>query len=384
MNNSKHLLPACAALLLAVVAAPHAQIAVSSNDRKQALVNGIVTQIPNPPSDTLTIVDMGVFPPRVVAEIDVPGGVTGPPQAVALTPDESLALVASSTRVDPLVPGRSVPNDVLTVVDLTATPPAVIATLHAGGRAGGVSINRAGTLALLGTRSDGDVAVFSIAGKTVTQLAKVHICDNDCDPSTPVFTPDGRTALVTRFNDHKVAVLAVDGTRVTYTGQDISANLKPYPMEMSPDGDIAVVSNVGNGLVGGADTLSVIDLKGRFPRVAHSVSVPPLPEGITFSPDGRYLAAASMNGSNSPPTSPLFNDYGILTVFRRQGTTLTRAATARIGHWCEGIAWNRTSTVLVVQCAEEELQIFRFNGRALTRAGAIPVKGVPSGIRTAR
>lgn len=361
-----------------------AQIAVSSNDRKQALVGGIVKQIPNPPPDSLTIVDMGVFPPKVIAELDAPGGVAGPPQAVAITPDESLALVASSTRVDPMTPGRSLPNDVLTVVDLRAKPPAVIATLHAGGQAGGVSINRAGTLALLGTRRDGGVAVFSIAGKTVTQIGKVHICDNDCDPSTPGFTPDGRTALVARFNDHKVSVLSVDGSKVTYSGQDISANLKPFPMVMSPDGDIAVVSNVGNGLVGGADTLSVIDLKGKFPRVVSTVSIPPLPEGIAFSFDGQYLAAASMNGSNSPPTSPLFNDYGILTVFKRQGSTLTPAATARIGHWCEGIAWNRPGTVLAVQCAEEELQLFHFDGRALKRDGAIPVKGVPSGIGTVR
>lgn len=361
-----------------------AQIAVSSNDRKQAILAGVVTQIPNPPSDTATILDLGVLPPRVIAEIEVPGGVTGPPQAVAITPDESLALVASSTRVDPTTAGRSLANDVLTVIDLTARPPAVIATLHAGGRAGGVSINRAGTLALLGTRSDGGVAVFSIAGKTVTQVGKVHICDNDCDPSTPVFTPDGRTALVTRYNDHKVSVLSVDGTRVEYTKQDISSGLKPYPMEMSPDGQIAVVSNVGNGLTGGADTLSVIDLKGRFPRVVNSVSVPPLPEGIAFSPDGRFLAAASMNGSNSPPTSPLFNPRGILTVFSRLGTALTPVATSDIGRWCEGVAWNRTSSGFVVQCGEQELLVFRFDGRTLTRSGAIPVKGVPSGIRTAR
>jgi DNA-binding beta-propeller fold protein YncE len=118
--------------------------------------------------------------------------------------------------------------------------------------------------------------------------------------------------------------------------------------------------------------------------VVSSVSVPPLPEGIAFSPDGQFVAAASMNGSNSPPTSPLFNDFGILSIFRRQGTTLAPVTTTTIGHWCEGIAWNRSSTVLVVQCAEQELQVFRFDGQSLTRAGAVPVKGVPSGIRTAR
>ena len=94
-------------------------------------------------------------------------------------------------------------------------------------------------------------------GTTVTQVGKVTICENDCDPSTTAFTPDGRTALVTRFNDHKVSVLAVDGTQVTYTKEDISSGPKPYPMEMAPDGTVAVVSNVGNGLTGGADTLKV-------------------------------------------------------------------------------------------------------------------------------
>jgi hypothetical protein len=101
---------------------------------------------------------LNVFPPRIVATLDVPGGVSGPPQAVAITPYEGLAFITSSSRPDPAKPGQVVNNDVLTVVDLKATPPVVIATLHTGGQAGGVSINRAGTLALVGTRTDGGVA----------------------------------------------------------------------------------------------------------------------------------------------------------------------------------------------------------------------------------
>ena len=122
--------------------------------------------------------------------------------------------------------------DTATIIDLEGVP-RVIATLRTGGQAGGVSINRTGTLALVATRIDGSVAVFGIDGKTVTPLGKVVICESDCHPATPGFTPDGRTALVTRYNDHKVAILRVEGTTVEYTGEDISANLKPYP-----DGDV--------------------------------------------------------------------------------------------------------------------------------------------------
>jgi DNA-binding beta-propeller fold protein YncE len=375
------LLRALAATLFLALGTPaQAQIAVSSNDHKTSWKDGLITPVLNPTPDTATIIDLNVFPPRILATLEVPGGVSGPPQAVAITPDESLALVTSSSRVDPAKPGGTLPNDVLTVIDLQAAPPTVIATLHTGGQAGGVAINRAGTLALVATRLDGGVAVYSIRGKTVTQVGKLTICTDDCHPATPGFTPDGRTALVTRYNDHKVAILAVDGTTVTYTKRDISANLKPYPMEMSPTRNLAVVSNVGNGLVGGADTLSVIDLDARVPRVASTVSVRPLPEGLAISPDGTLVAAASMNGSNSPPTSPLFNDYGVLTVFRFEGTTLTPVAEARIGHWCEGIAWNRRADTLLVQCGEGELQVFRFDGKALTRSGALKVGGVPTGI----
>ena len=78
-----------------------AQWAVSSNDGKVVLDNGVVKVVPNPAPDTVTIIDLGVTPPKVVAEIPVPGSVVGPPMSVAITPDQGLALVTSSTKKDP-------------------------------------------------------------------------------------------------------------------------------------------------------------------------------------------------------------------------------------------------------------------------------------------
>jgi hypothetical protein len=78
------------------------QIAVSSNDHKMVQENGVTKNIVNPPVDTITVLDLGVTPVKVVATIsDVPGSVAGPPLSVAITPDESLALVASSSKIDP-------------------------------------------------------------------------------------------------------------------------------------------------------------------------------------------------------------------------------------------------------------------------------------------
>jgi DNA-binding beta-propeller fold protein YncE len=362
-----------------------AQLAVSSNDNKAVLVDGVNTVPRNPRPDTVSIIDLNVSPPRIIAEVEAPGGWSAPPQSVAVTPDESLALVTGSARVDPANPARTVFNDALSVIDLKASPPAVIATLRTGLRAAGVSINRAGTLALVGNRAEGTVSVFSIEGKTVRAIGKVDLGAADSEPSLPVFTPDGKMALVTLNNAHKVAVLSIDGTKVEYTKRDISANLRPYGLEITPDGAVAIAANIGNGPTGGIDTLTVIDLRLDPPRAVSGVFVGLIPEGISLSSDGQYLAVALQNGSNLPSTSPYFNPFGLLKIFRVSGATLTPLAEARIGRWCQGIAWNRRSTTILVQCAADNaIQTFRFDGRALAADVTLKPSGSPTGIRTAQ
>src|SRR5262245_37446842 len=110
------------------VAALSAQIAVSSNDNKAVWVNGVNTVPKDPKPDTVTILDLSASPARVIAELNVPGGWSAPPQSVAVTPDESIALVASGAKLDQADPTRTVFNDVLTVIDLQARPPRVLST----------------------------------------------------------------------------------------------------------------------------------------------------------------------------------------------------------------------------------------------------------------
>jgi len=375
-----------AAILLLAWAASGAvaQIAVSSNDNKEILVDGVHTIVPNAPPDTATIIDLGVRPPKVIAELNVPGSWSAPPQSVAIAPGETIALVANSTKIDPANPKKTVSDNTLTVIDLKARPPVVLATLTTGSRAAGVSINRAGTLALVANRGEGTVSVFTIEGKTVTPAGKVDLGNRDCAPSLPVFTPDGKMALVTRNNDHKISVLAIEGKNVSYTKVDIAANLSPYGIEMGPAGDVAIVANIGNGPAGGTDTIGVVDLKAKPPRLVDAISIGLIPEGIGLSPDGKYLAADVMNGSSRPKASPFFNDYGLVKIFRLKGTHLTPLTEAKVGHWCEGVVWSRDQKTLMVQCmVEKQIYVFRFDGTRLQAVGAIPVSGGPAGIRTA-
>src|SRR5262245_2363972 len=84
-----------------IAPAVHAQIAVSSNDNKIVNVEGVNKIVENPAPDNVTIIDLGVSPPKVIGQLDAPGSVVGPPQSVAVSPDESVALVVASTRDDP-------------------------------------------------------------------------------------------------------------------------------------------------------------------------------------------------------------------------------------------------------------------------------------------
>jgi DNA-binding beta-propeller fold protein YncE len=360
-----------------------AQLAVSANDGKAVLVDGVTSVAAEPVPDYVTVVDLGVFPPKVVGEVEAPGSVVGPPQSVAIAPDESYALVVASTKVDPADPKKTVPDNRLTVIDLKARPIAVLQTLEAGAGAAGVSINRAGTLALVANSAEGTVSIFTIANRQLTAAGKISLGDAKSAPFHVAFSPDGKTALVTRGGDHKVSVLKIDGNNVEYTKRDMVGGVRPYGIVISSKGDIAVFGNGGGGL-GDTDIISVVDMKVQPPRVIEDISVGQTPEGLAMSPKGDFIAVTAMNGSNKAKSSPFYNDNGLLKVFAVQGTRLSLVAEAPVGHWCQGAAWSRDEKTILVQCmVEKELQIFRFTGDSLRRTGEIKLKAGPAGIRTA-
>jgi DNA-binding beta-propeller fold protein YncE len=383
LSRTGALVVALAALLLASLPAA-AQLAVSSNDNKAVLVNGVNTVPPNPADDTVTIIDLGVLPPKVVGEVKAPSSVVGPPQNVAVAPDESIALVSSNQKLDPADPKKLVADNRLSVIDLKANPPAVIATLELGAAPAGIAINRAGNLALVANRGEGTVSVLTISGKTVTAAGKVDFNAKASGPSGVAFSPDGRTALVTRDGDHRISVLSVDGTNVQDTKRLMTGGFRPYPIEISPKGDVAVVGNQGGG-AGDVDTINVIDMRGKAPRVVRTIDVGQIVEAVAFSDDGAFVAVTAQDGSNRAPDHPFYNPQGLAVVFAVNGTELAKVAEARIGQWNQGIAWSRDGKTLIAQnMVEKSLSVLAFDGKTLKVTGEIKVDGGPEGLSTAR
>src|SRR4051812_28813138 len=317
-----------AAAFALLPSAAHAELAVSANDNKAVLKNGVIATVSNAEPDTVSIIDLSASLPKILIEIPAPASVVGPPGSVAIAPDESFALVTGGMKLDPNDPKKMVPDDKVSVIDLKAQPPKVVQTIAAGKGAAGISVNQTGTLALVANRNEGTVSVFTIADGKLKEAGKVALGDDKSGPSQPIFTRDGMMALVTRDNDHKISVLSVDGDTVEYTKQDLNAGLRPYGIDTGGSGEIAIVANVGPGsgsaLNGDADTISVIDVRAKPPLVVNTISVGHTPEAIKVSPDGLHVAVTVMNGSNKPKSPPFFKDNGLLKVYRVSGRNLTQ------------------------------------------------------------
>lgn len=345
-----------------------AQIAVSSNDHKVTQENGVAKNVANPPADTITIIDLGASPVKVLGTVDnVPGSVVGPPLSVAVTPDETLALVASSTKIDPADPTKTVPDDRVTVVDLKDRK--VIGSIKTDAGAAGLSITKDGKRAYLSNRMAGTISILSIDGKQVALVKTVPLAAPAALVSHIALTPDGKMGVATRNGDAKVAIVKLEGDGITpLTTLDVAP--RPYAATVAPDGKTAVVASLGDPK--GNGMLSVIDLTGSSPGkivdtsdIGHEAL-----EGMMMSPDGKWIAGVAHAGSTRPKDAPQYKPNGMVVFYRLDGAKLTKVSEAPIGAWSQGAAFSRDGKTLVVgNMIQKNLQVFKNEDGKLTDTG---------------
>jgi DNA-binding beta-propeller fold protein YncE len=372
MRNSAYLL----AITLSVVpVAVRAEIVLSSNDGHTVQDDQKVLVAPKDPHpDTVSVIDVSQFPPKVTATIEVPGSVVGPPTAAWVAPDESWAIVTSATKLDPQGKGGTGPDDRVTVIDLTAKPPKVTQGLNAGAGATTVRVSPDGKLALIANRTEGTVSVYSVANKQLSPVTKLDLGNKASLPSGIVFTHDGKHALLSRGGDNMVSVLNIDGTNVTIAPRPVTTGMAPYTMDINAAGTLAAVSNMGRG-DGDEDSVSLVDLTSMPFHTVATVGVLTGPEPMKFSPDGKYLAVGSEYGSTKPPSHWFHHDHALLTMYAVDGTTLRKIDAAPVGGWSEAIAFARDGrTVLVQSMQAREINVFRWDGRKLRQGKSLPIK----------
>ncbi|HEY4076333.1 MAG TPA: YncE family protein [Rhizomicrobium sp.] len=382
-----------AAMTLAVSSvAAQAELAISANDGKQLRAGDPTPVTP----DSVSVIDLGHFPPKVLGTVNVPASMIGPPGAVAIGPREKFAIVTAAEKYNPADPNKPSPDDKVSVIDLSVpSKPTVIQTLSAGTGASGTSINKAGTLALVAAKGDDAIAIFSVAGNKLTPVGKVQL-EPKSAPTDVVFSPDGRKAYVVAQGASKIVELAVNGTGVTRTGNDTAPGRMPYGAVITPDNAYEINTNLGGSMdapprVPGqrgprVGTISMIDLNTH--QVVASVEVGQTPEHVGLSPDGKYVAVVVANGTASAKSDPKFASVlGILRVFAVGKGTLTEVTHTDSGHWCQGATFSDNGRLVLLQCAtERDIEVYRFDGKSLTqdKSATLTLESRPGSISTLR
>jgi DNA-binding beta-propeller fold protein YncE len=185
------------------------------------------------------------------------------------------------------------------------------------------------------------------------------------------FTPDGKHALAAKFNAHKVALLDVNGDKVTYTKLDLPTGQWPFNVAVAPSGRIALSADSGNsgGSDGSVDTVSVIDLEATPPRIIDRVVVGDGPEGLAISPKGDVAVAVILAGSNMK-NSHFYHRNGTLSVLRIDGKKVTHVGDIEVGGMPEGAAFTPDGKYLLVgNYLDQDVSILKVDGATITNTG---------------
>ena len=384
-----------AAIAAALTACAQMGMAPSSPGKREFMVVGIDEKISfdaagaltvaAPGKDAVLIVDIGTDPlaPRIVGNLPLMNTVIGPPTNLAITPDQGLALVINSINVEADgAKWKVVPANQLYVIDLTANPPKLIDTIAVGKQASGMSINRAGTLALTANRADNSITVLRISGKKVEVIDTVAMGEV---VSHVQFTPDGKHAVAAKFPGHKIAWLDVNGEKVTYNKVDVAVGLWPYNVDVTPDGKLAISADNGNSgrSDGQVDTLTIVDLEASPPRAIDKIMVNEAPEGLTINPTGKMAAAMLLNGNDGPHNAWFYHRNGKVAVLKIDGKKVTKVGEVEVRGLPEGAVWSDDGQYLYVgNFNDRDVSILKVEGDMLVNTGkSLALPGQPASMR---
>ncbi len=368
-------------------AAAFGQSLIIGNDEKQGVDQNFKPIFREPGHDTLSILDISKPDmPRITATIPLINSVVGPPTNLAITPAGDMALVANSLM--PLVQGwghRLEPDNKVFVVDLKASPPKITGTVTVGKQPSGLAISPRGDLALVANRGDGTISVLAIRGGNVLVVGTVPIGAAEDQVSAVAITPDGKHALATKPAANKVALLSIDGDKVTYDKRDLPTGIFPYNVAISPDGKLALTADNGNSgsSDGNADTVGVVDLAANPPRVIDHVTVGDSPEGLAISPKGNLAVSVQAEGSNTPPSVFYHHNGGTVAVLAIDGNKVTRVGSVTVGALPEGVAFSADgSHIYVGNFIGGDLSVLRVDGTNVTDPGQrLKLPGHPASMR---
>ena len=156
-----------------------------------------------------------------------------PPNGIEVSPLGDYAVVANIGK------GQG-DTDTVSLIDLTVEPPRVVDTVSVGQTPEGVAISPSGRLVgvsvMNGSNKATDSPFYHAQGSFVLlrvegmRLTKASEVPTGGWTQGVAFSPDGQTVLVQNTMQKEIEVIAIDGSRATDTGQRLRFEAAPSGM----------------------------------------------------------------------------------------------------------------------------------------------------------
>ena len=299
--------------------------------------------------DTLTVVDLGgstSSPSKLrTAAVPVSNSVTGPPAAVAVTPDGHYAVVAETqgrrNSRDPDATMKDLgPGKKLTVVDLrNPARPVVVQEVATYERPVSVAFNETGTSLVVAyaapSHSSVPIMLFPFAdGKLGHGFEPKVPGYTQSDSLTDAeFVPGHKDAadvigLTYETPQHpRLAFYTVHGAELAPWGNAVNVDPSPFLVKFTSDGRFALVNSMHNFADGRGTVTSIrlTDSENPSGEPVHAVvsraETGMLPEGLAVSPNGRWVATANLESSYLPLHDPGQHFFGSVSLLRMDSVT---------------------------------------------------------------
>lgn len=352
-----------------------APLVISAQDGKFRRVNGATT-IPSPlQPDSLAIIDPRLPTPHIMASLDkgFEQSIAGPPQSIAISPDGRL-IIAGAASI--LKEGKVVEGHYLQVLQFANNRLQPIKKIQLDTTVNGVTFSPDGKTAIA-AGLDGKAYLFKIAGTEVSLTGQIPLSSGRL--AAVQVTPDGKWALVSRRDEGGISVLALKDGIVSNSGLVLSSGLAPYTIGISKHSHWAAISNVGtpglkkfkaNSSSADASTITLYDLS-RFPfKAVDFITTPAIPEGLSISDDGQWVAVQAMKGSFLPKEQAGYTPNGTIILYRNNQGKLTKTSEMPGSVAGQGLIFSDHDQVLLVQQnVENQIAVLEKNGGHLRDTG---------------
>ncbi|NIJ52952.1 lactonase family protein [Dyadobacter arcticus] len=258
-------------------------------------------------------------------EIPASNSVTGPPSSVAVSPDGHYAIVIETRGGRPLSSPNTLFSDlpsgkVITVIDLTDPDHLKIhQKIDGPQRPLSVTFSKDGSLVVITYRpQDANQSPLAMYQFTGGRLANLSL------PDVPGYVAgDIINGAVFHPVEPMIALLNVtksmlvffkltktnDVISLTSWGNSVVIDKEPFKACFTPNGRFVVVNAMYPGSVRGSVTsvgLSIETASDGSPvhQIVSRALAGVLPEGLTMSPDGRWVVTTNLEQSTQPFTSP--------------------------------------------------------------------------------